>query len=437
MAKLLFVAQPAMGHMNSLFTIAGKMKAKGHEIHFSCPAVKKAEDAIKANEFDYIKVRPALSSIGLFFLPLFSGYAETYFAMKQFFSGLDHYSSVYKQILEELRPDAVIADFSYIGPCLAAELLQIPYVVIYHAGLCFSGPGIPPFGSGLEIDGDWGQQGEKYITKNARLEKAIDKKISKTRKKLGLPEGMQTYATSPASPWLTLVTTSDAIEAPRHEMSPTTFFIGPCFAGRKNIQQPNFPFSDISTEKPVIYVSLGTVFNKKPKVFKKLIDAFSHGKYQLIVSAGEAFEKLKAMNLQSHVLLFQQVPQVDLLPKVDAVISHGGNNTVNETLAAGKPLIVMPVGGEQGDNASKIVYLGCGLRADMKNFTSAEINDKMEQLLTGDQFKGAAKQACEALSKTDGSITAIKFIEYLMENKKPVIRPEGYPLTVEKDSPLP
>ena len=135
--------------------------------------------------------------------------------------------------------------------------------------------------------------------------------------------------------------------------------------------------------------------------------------------------------------MFERVPQVEVLSRVDAVISHGGNNTVNETLAAGKPLLVMPVGGEQGDNASRVVYLGVGLRASIKESTSQEIGVKVDRLIEESIFRQRAKEVADALALTQGPVTAALFIERLAESRQPIERPEGYPLTVTRDSDPP
>jgi UDP:flavonoid glycosyltransferase YjiC (YdhE family) len=132
-------------------------------------------------------------------------------------------------------------------------------------------------------------------------------------------------------------------------------------------------------------------------------------------------------------MLFPSVPQVDLIPKMDLVIGHGGNNSIGETLAAGKPLIVLPVGGEQGDNASRVEYLKVGLRLDIKRFTGDEIRRAVERIRTDSTFSFRAKEIKAAIDRTDGPQTASDCIEWLNRNKRPLHRPPGFPLTVTKD----
>ena len=434
MSTFLFSAQPSMGHLNPLLTISRQIQSEGHTIVVASPATTQSENVITTSGFRFVKIRPSLSSLGLLFLPFTSGYAETFIAIRLFFNGLSHYARATGQVLDDLQPDAVVSDFSFVGACLAAEWRGIPYVTIYHAGLSFKGPGIPPFGSGLPIAEKWGRQEILYRFMSEFLESSVDKAIARARSGLGLPPGKKGYLTCPSSPWLTLVLTAQASEAPRFPLPSTTYFIGPCFAGRQEAQVNDFPFGQLSPDKPKIYVSLGTVFNRKPRIFRKIIDAFADGRYQLIVSAGRAYAKLRSQRLPANILLFERVPQVEILPRVDAVISHGGNNTVNETLATGKPLLVMPVGGEQGDNASRVAYLGVGLRANIKRSTSKEIGAKVERLIEEPTFRQRAQEIASALAQTNGPVVAGRFIEHVAQTRQPLLRPEGYPLTVTRET---
>lgn len=347
MSTYVFTAHAsAMGHLNPLLTIAHQMQSEGHTCIFAGFTRPHTEQAITAHGFRLIKIRPSFKNLGLILLPLFSGFSETFYAMLQFFAGLDHYANVIGRILDDVQPDAVVTEFAFLGSGLAAEARNIPYVAIYHAGLCFKGNGIPPFGSGLPIDGKWGRKGVVFQKLTDFAYQHITNTIVHARRRVGLSAITNVSFPYLLSPWLTLILTAEAIEAPRERLPSTFFFIGPCFAGRKTAQATEFSFEQFSQTQPKIYVSLGTVFNKKPQVFTKIIQAFVDGRYQLIVSAGGAFETLRSQPLPSNVLVFPRVPQVEVLANVDAVISHGGNNTTNETLAAGKPLLVMPVGGE-------------------------------------------------------------------------------------------
>jgi len=440
MSKFLFAVQPAMGHLNPMLSIAHELHSAGHEVTFACTVPGLIEKAVTRNGFRLVGIgnlSPSVISMGEFILSIPSGFLETVNATRLCYHRLKYIARATGEVQDDIRPDVVVSDFTFPAACLAAEARNIPFVVIYHAGLCYDGPGIPPFGSGLPIGGEWGWRGKVYGFISRRLEYSLHRITVRARRRLGLlPNSGRSYRD--LSPWLTLMTTAEAIEAPRQSLPSTAFFIGPCMTDRKNSPEENdFPFHRLSTDRPRIYISLGTFFHRRTGLFRMIINALGGDEYQLLVNAGSAFERLSEIEVPSSVLIFRNMPQLELLPRVDAVISHGGNNTVNETLAAGKPLLVMPIGGEQGDNAARVVYLGAGLRADRKRSSAQEIALKMKRLIEEPAFKRRAEELAEALGQTEGPATAARFIIRVAESGKPLVRPEGYPLTVKRDTVLP
>ena len=194
-----------------------------------------------------------------------------------------------------------------------------------------------------------------------------------------------------------------------------------------------FPFHRLRDDKFKIYVSLGSVFNNRPDVFHTIMSGLDREDYQVIVSAGSAYNKFRDKRIPGNVLLFPWVPQVSVLPEVDMVIGHGGNNSTNESLSAGKPLVVLPIGGEQGDNARRVEYLGVGLRVNLRTLTAQEIADKVEQIRKTPGFHTRAAEIKRELDKTDGAMTASKLIQRLAATKKPLKRPSSIPLTITMD----
>ena len=132
-------------------------------------------------------------------------------------------------------------------------------------------------------------------------------------------------------------------------------------------------------------------------------------------------------------MIFQSVPQAELLKRVDLVVSHGGNNTLNETLYYGKPVVVLPVGGEQHDNASRIEFLGLGCRIDMDSLDNETLCSTIERLRNNTEVKLRLKDVSSKLMKSDGATTSVNLIEWVMENRKPFTRNRDLPLTIPKE----
>ncbi|MBI2570817.1 MAG: glycosyltransferase family 1 protein [Candidatus Schekmanbacteria bacterium] len=434
MSSFVFAAQSGMGHLNPLLAIADRLVKGGHEVEFVYSEPRRVGDVIAARGYSARYVRPPLSQLPMALLPYLSGFAETSFAMRMFFAGAGPFGRAIAGLLRDRPIDCAVADFAFPGLGLAAELHGMPWASVYHAGLAYRGPQIPPFGSGLPIGSaaDTGRQLRQRLS-DAVFRSCV-RGLRRDRRRIGLPLDVQRpYFWS--SSWLTLVLSAAPVEVPRDPLPPRTFFVGPCLPER-SAGGGDFPYHELADHTPKVYVSLGTVFNDKPEVFRRIIAAFANQPVQLIVSAGGAFAALQAQAIPANVLLFPRVPQVDLLPRVDAVVSHGGNNTVNETLAAGRPLLVMPVGGEQGDNASRVEWLGAGLRADLKRASAAEIREKTNRLLTESTFRERAAVLGAALGRTDGPGTATRLLARLAATRAPIER-KGGTETLYADSAMP
>lgn len=442
MSKILFVTQPLFGHFNPLFSIALQMQADGHQVEFLIPGHKgvntnigilKNAAAIPASledrgiPFDLISMPIPLAATFAFafsMAPKLSGYNELEFLMRFMPVGLEYGTQQILAHLKRSRPDAIAADFTFFAAYFAAELAQIPCAAIYHAGLPFRGKSIPPFGSGLPIREDYAAFGQEFICREQVALQRLDRAIDRVRRQLGLPDFPPAFFRQPYSQWLNLVASADAIEAPRDNLTENTFFIGPCFSHRRG-SASDFPFDRLQPDRYKIFVSFGTMGNDRPRVLRKIMTALDRPEYQVVVNAGGSYARLSREALPSNVLLFPQVPQVDLLAHIDLAIIHGGNNTTNETLAAGKPAIVMPVAGEQGDNASRVEYLGAGLRLNIDRFDAGDVLAKVREIQTNPTFAARTAELKVALALTNGPATASALLYRLTETQNPVSMANG------------
>ena len=92
---------------------------------------------------------------------------------------------------------------------------------------------------------------------------------------------------------------------------------------------------------------------------RSLIAGLADSPYRVIVSMGPQHDQLE---LAENMVGEEFLPQASILPQVDLVITHGGNNTVTECLHFGKPMVVLPLFWDQYDNAQRIDETGFGVR---------------------------------------------------------------------------
>ncbi len=445
MSEIAFLSHPTVGHLNTLLSTALRMRAEGHRPRFFIPGGPSLGFRLKPDILNNVVDVPAMveraglplerlrPALGVIFhairLARSTGYQETRIALELFTSGAVATTRDILRRLERQPADVLVADFAFFPALLAAEKLGLPSVAVYHSGLPFRGPGVPPWGSGLPI-GTTGPELQRAEAAEAELLSHLARKMGKVRRALGLGPGPEDVLRTPASPWLNLVMSHEAIEAPRTNLGPNCFFVGPCFSTRRGTDAEGFPFDKLRADAFKVYVSLGTVFNDRPEVFRTLLRGLDTPGIQVILSAGAAYPRLASGPLPSNALVFRRVPQVDLLPKVDLVIGHGGNNSTNETLAAGKPLLVVPVGGEQHDNARRIEHLGAGLFQPLQTLSEENVRQAVARLREEPGFRVKAEALSRQLESTDGPSTSSALIALLARRRTPVLLPEGAPRTI-------
>ena len=150
------------------------------------------------------------------------------------------------------------------------------------------------------------------------------------------------------------------------------------------------PF-DWATElnRPLVYATLGTVHNA-PTLFRTLIEGLDSG-VEAIVTVGRNVDPRELEPLPATVRVEQFVPQAQLLPVCDAVVSHGGSGTTLAALAHGLPLVLVPQGADQFDNAARAERAGAAIVLRPGEVTSAAVRDAVRRVLEDPTFRAGAE----------------------------------------------
>jgi UDP:flavonoid glycosyltransferase YjiC (YdhE family) len=105
------------------------------------------------------------------------------------------------------------------------------------------------------------------------------------------------------------------------------------------------------------------------------------------------------------------LPQTRILPLVDLVITHGGNNTVTECFWFGKPMVLLPLFWDQHDNAQRVHETGFGARLDTYGHQPEQLTGAIERLLADERLRARLMSVSERLAATPGPAHAADLIE--------------------------
>lgn len=429
-SRVLLAAHPTVGHTNALRAIGRVLLGRGHAVGFAIsgarlPLLRWLPEPLRAalelpaqierDGFTLLPLRPPLGSLWVAAkLPRARGQEELALALALFTAGLASGARAIEAHARAFAADVVVADYLLPAAWLAAQRASLPFVTLYHSALPFAGRGHAPFGSDLDDDAP---RDAGWRAAERRLEELLasyDERLFAACDVLGLPRPARGGMTQPYSQDLNLLATVPELEPGLLPLEGPVTMVGPCLPAARSADDddPAIVAARAASGRTRVYVSLGTVFNAQPRVFDAILAAFDPDRFSVIVSAGASYEVLRARG-SPHVSVFRRVPQVPLLHEVDLVITHGGNNTVQETLSAGRPMVVVPFGGDQRANALRVRRLGVGATVSADQLGSA-LPAAIERALAP-EARARASAIGAAMAGHDGATRAADEIERLLQ----------------------
>ena len=443
MSRFLFAAHPTVGHTQALRAVGRALLARGHEVRFALPDLKRPPsflalpaalrssfelpESIERDGFTRVALPTRLrTAYYAFRVARARGYEELGWALRLFMDDVVRITQALERELAARPAEVVVADCFHYGSALAAERAGIPFVPVFHSGLPFPVPGGVPFGMPLAPSGQvQGEREERSQREEAQrsleiLTRRVDGEIARARRALGLPPAPPGMTLRPHGKALNVLTTFEAFEEPRPDLVASAagplLFAGPCLGTRPEVP---FPWDRIETGGPNVYISLGTVFNDQPAIYRTLIEGVHGlgGEARAIVSAGASLEALRPL-MRPRDVLVKFAPQLELLAKVDVAIVHGGNNSTNEALRAGTPMLLVPFGGEQAANARRAQKIAGAQAIAPESLTNERVTMALRLLLSA-EARERSRALAAAVPQEDGVPRVVAALEALIDRRSP------------------
>jgi MGT family glycosyltransferase len=166
--------------------------------------------------------------------------------------------------------------------------------------------------------------------------------------------------------------------------------------------------ADRPADSGLIYLSLGSLGSADIGLMQRLIDILGATRHQVIVSMGPRADELR---LADNMTGAQTLPQTTLMPQVDLVITHGGNNTTTEAMHFGKPMVLLPLFWDQYDNAQRVHELGYGVRLATYSFADDELTGAVDRLLADTELRERMAAIGADIRARDGLRRGAEIIE--------------------------
>jgi MGT family glycosyltransferase len=306
-----------------------------------------------------------------------------------------------REIFDELEPDAIVEDNVVAFPAVPAS--GRPWVRIVSCNpLELRDAMLPPVFSGLSSRdrSGWETFRRRYDELHAPLQPEFSA-FCEERGAPPLPDGDFIHE----SPFLNLYLYPNEADYERSApLAPTWHRLDSC------VRSADASFELPEGDGALVYVSLGSLGSADVELMQRLVAALADSPHHYVVSKGPQHELIE---LAPNMTGAEFLPQPALLPQVDLVITHGGNNTVTESLHFGKPMIVIPLFWDQHDNAQRIAELGLGKRLPTYDWEPEDLRGAVEQLLGDDPLRHRLNALSTRIQAADGRTRAANLIDRL------------------------
>jgi MGT family glycosyltransferase len=383
-------------------SFAGNLEAKGFEERLMRLGPPPEEPEVPGQFWkDYIREtapvfrKPTIEQLAGFIAPTLEALVD----------GARYVDRRLAQIIGDLEPDVIVEDNVVAFPALAAS--KRPWVRIVSCNPAELKDRVvpPPFsGYGVGDQRGWDEYWAEYRRTLGELQARFDA-FCRDCGAPPLPEMEFIHE----SPWLNLYLYPAEVDYPReraldgrwHNLETSVRA-----ADTDEAWQPPLGFED--GDGKLLYLSLGSLGSADVELMQRLIDTLAETHYRVIVSMGPQHDELR---LADNMVGEDFLPQTRILPLVDLVITHGGNNTVTECFWAGKPMVVLPLFWDQHDNAQRVHETGFGIRLDTYGHEPEQLTGAIDRLLADERLSARLAPASERLRAHPGTEAAADLIE--------------------------
>jgi zeaxanthin glucosyltransferase len=390
--RILFTAIPEKGHLNPMIGPAVHLQRRGHTVTFhsdgdisaqlslagiSCPAPAPESDATRRSPDSNRGERFARQVRDPQWL---RGWIKALLV-----DAAAAQIGPIREVIRAFGPDAVVADPMIYAGAIAAHLEGVPWFALSNSLN-------PVLDDSMASD----------LLETVRW-------LGPDREALFRSHGMELRfnGCDMISPRLTIAFTTREFVG---REAPGVQLVGASIPPGARGDEEEFPWERLHPERPLVYLSFGSQIYHQPEIFRLVIEATSGLGVQLLIVANALHGSSLLGDLPSHVLTCRYAPQLAILARARAFVTHGGANSIMEAMHFGVPVLISPVCNDQFHQAHFIRRNGVGRVLDLGSASAAECRGALAALLHDEEIRGAAARISQSY-QCDGAAAAADLIE--------------------------
>ncbi len=315
------------------------------------------------------------------------------------------------ELLDGWSADVVVFDWLFAGAAIAAERAGVPAVALVHCPYPLPARGAPPLFSGLKpMAGPLGAARDRLLN-------GVTRRFSAA----GLPvlnDVRAEHGLSPLKNWedqllgvraIYVMTAPELDFSSRADLPANVHYVGPAFEPFQTDWESPWPAENTD---PLVLISFSTSYMNQGKLAQHVLDAVAGLRVRALLTAGPALDS-SHLRIPDNARSVAFITHRTVLPHASLVITHAGWQTVNAALADSVPLVCIPDGRDQPDNAARVVVAHAGVRVSKKSSPS-KLRGVIASALENQSIKRGARTMADALARSDGATVIANELERLL-----------------------
>lgn len=385
MSRFLFVVPPLVGHINPTISVGRELTRAGHDVAWA--GLPGAVDGLLPPDASFLAAGDDSDTARFIKLrneaPLLRGAAALKFLWEDLLLPLGHaMAESVERIARSWRPDVIVADQQALAGAAVARKLGLAWATSATTSAEIARP----------------------LMALPRAERWTNQLLADFQQSVGVEPELARSGDLRFSEQLVLVYSTPALVGTDRAYPDHYAFVGPAISNRPELE--TFPWEWLDPSLPHVLMTMGTINAAAgAQLFAVAMDALAGQPLQAVLVAPEEL----AGTLPAHghnILVRERVPQLALLRCVDAVVAHGGHNTVVETLAQGLPMVLAPIRDDQPIVADQVVRAGAGVRVKFGRVLPGELRGAVDAVLSDAAYRDAASRIQASFNAAGGGAAA-------------------------------
>ncbi|MCD8489436.1 MAG: glycosyltransferase [Desertifilum sp.] len=409
------ICPPYPGHINPQSALGRELQNRGHRVTFL--QIADMELKVRSQGVDFYPIGETLYQPG--------SLAITFKQLAQLseIKALNYSVDFCQQITEIICQDApraiatlgidalIVDQLEPVGETIA-QSLNLPFICVSCGQAIHRRADVPPFFTPWSYNNDaWAKiRNQIAYTILDYSCRPILKTINEYRQRWKLPPYPHIYASQ-----ATLAHISQqppAFDFPIPHLPSHFHYTGPL----RNPSPQNVPFPyERLTGQPLIYASLGSVQNTKADLFRAIAQACQGLDVQLMITHGGGMSSEAVASLPGSPLVVEYAPQLEVLAKASLTITHGGLNTVLDSLSYGIPLVAIPITFEQPGTGARIRWTRTGEVIPVSRLSIYHLREAIQRVLTEESYSHSAQKIQRSIRTAGGVKRAADLIEQSLQ----------------------